>query len=295
MSRRRRTTFSPKSVGSTRDAEVHLAALAELQLDAAVLRQTPLGDVELRHDLEPRGQRVLELQRRLHHLVEQAVDPVAHTERFLVGLDVDVRRDLLDGVGEDQIDELDDGGVFRLLRHLAGIFLVIAGHEIDAGVVEARHHVVEEVLVGFGVVGLDRGANRLLGGDDGLDVVAREELDVVEGEDVRRVGGSEDERRAGPIHGDDVVFSGDVFGDQSDDFGLDREVREIDRGNAILFGDELGELVLVHEAKSGDLRTQAFAMRSRLLSRLVELLRREQILLDQEFTDALVQRGPSPA
>ena len=35
-----------------RDAEVHLAALAELELDAAVLRQAPLGDVELAHDLE---------------------------------------------------------------------------------------------------------------------------------------------------------------------------------------------------------------------------------------------------
>ncbi len=193
---------------------------------------------------------------------------------------MDVRSDLLDGVGEDQIDELDDGGVFRLLCHLAGIFIVVAGHEIDAGVVKARHHVVEEVLVRLGVVGLDRGANRLLGGDDGLDVVAREELDVVEGKNVRRVGGREDERRAGPVHGDDVVFGGDVFRDQGEDFGLDREVREVDRGNAVLFGDELGELVLVHEAKSSDLRTQAFAMRSRLLSRLVELLRREQILLD---------------
>ena len=40
------TIFSPQSVGSTRHAEVHLAALAELQLDAPVLRQAALGDVE---------------------------------------------------------------------------------------------------------------------------------------------------------------------------------------------------------------------------------------------------------
>ena len=46
------TIFSPNSVGQHADAEVHLLALAELELDAAVLRQAALGDVELRHDLE---------------------------------------------------------------------------------------------------------------------------------------------------------------------------------------------------------------------------------------------------
>ena len=52
LSRRRRTIFSPNSVGRTRDAEVHLLAPADLELDAAVLRQAALGDVELGHDLE---------------------------------------------------------------------------------------------------------------------------------------------------------------------------------------------------------------------------------------------------
>ena len=54
--------------------------LADLELDASVLRQAALGDVELRHDLEARGDRVLQLQRRLHHLVEHAVDAVADAE-----------------------------------------------------------------------------------------------------------------------------------------------------------------------------------------------------------------------
>jgi hypothetical protein len=63
-------------------AVVHLAALAELELDATVLRQAPLGDVEARHDLHARRDRVLQLQRRLHHLVEHAVDAVADAEVF---------------------------------------------------------------------------------------------------------------------------------------------------------------------------------------------------------------------
>ena len=52
------TIFSPNSVGQHADAEVHLLVAADLELDAAVLRQAALGDVERRHDLEARGDRV---------------------------------------------------------------------------------------------------------------------------------------------------------------------------------------------------------------------------------------------
>ena len=50
--------------GQHAHAEVHLAPLAELELDAPVLRQAALGDVELAHDLEAAGDRVLQLERR---------------------------------------------------------------------------------------------------------------------------------------------------------------------------------------------------------------------------------------
>jgi hypothetical protein len=73
-------------------AEVHLLAAAELDLDATVLRQAALGDVELRHDLQTRGDRVAQLHRRLHHLVHHAVDAEPDAEVLLVGLDVNVRR-----------------------------------------------------------------------------------------------------------------------------------------------------------------------------------------------------------
>ena len=53
-----------------------LAVVVVADLDAAVLRQALLGDVELRHDLDARGDRVAELQRRRHDVVEHAVDAV---------------------------------------------------------------------------------------------------------------------------------------------------------------------------------------------------------------------------
>ena len=91
-----------------RDAEVHVLAGAELELDAAVLRQPPLGDVERRHDLDARGDGVLELERRLHDLFEHAVDAVADAEHLLVRLEMDVAGAPLHGAGEDGVDQPDD-------------------------------------------------------------------------------------------------------------------------------------------------------------------------------------------
>ena len=66
-------------------------------LDAAVLRKTLLGDVQLGHDLDAGRDRVAELHRRLHHVVEDAVDAEPDPELLLVRLDVDVARPLLNG------------------------------------------------------------------------------------------------------------------------------------------------------------------------------------------------------
>ena len=87
----------------------------------------------------------------------------------------------------------------------------------------------------------------------------------------------------------------DVFGDEREHFGFDLEVGEIDRRNAVLLGDELGEFFLVHEAQRGDLGTQALALAGGFFTGLEQLLRREQVLLDQQLSDPLVQRFPSPA
>jgi len=55
-SRTRRTTDSPNCVGRVRDAQIDLSS-GERDGDAAVLRQPPLRDVEVGHDLDARGHR----------------------------------------------------------------------------------------------------------------------------------------------------------------------------------------------------------------------------------------------
>ena len=81
--------------GQGRDAQIDHAA-GDVLLDAAILREAALGDVELRHDLDARGDGVLELHRRLHDLVEHAVHAEAHAETLLVRFEMDIRGAALD-------------------------------------------------------------------------------------------------------------------------------------------------------------------------------------------------------
>ena len=58
--------------GQHGDAQVDRMA-ADGQLDAAVLRQAPLGDVEVGHDLDAGGDGEGQVARRRHHFIQHAV------------------------------------------------------------------------------------------------------------------------------------------------------------------------------------------------------------------------------
>ena len=81
--------------GQRGDAEVHFAA-EDLDLDAAVLRQAALGDIQLGHQLQARDDGGLQLARRRLLVEQHAVDAVADAEFLLERLDVDVAGALLD-------------------------------------------------------------------------------------------------------------------------------------------------------------------------------------------------------
>src|SRR5262249_23882629 len=95
-----------------RHAEIDLLA-HQAELDAAVLGQAPLRDVELRHDLDARRDRRLQPPRWSLDVVQHAVDAVADLQLLLERLDVDVRRALLDGTVDEQVHQPDH-------RRLAG-------------------------------------------------------------------------------------------------------------------------------------------------------------------------------
>ena len=90
-----------------RDTDVDLDA-AHHGLDAAVLRQSPLGDVKLGHDLHARRQCCP--QRRGHEalLLQKSVDAESNGDGIASGFDVHVGRATLDGSCNDLIHQPDD-------------------------------------------------------------------------------------------------------------------------------------------------------------------------------------------
>jgi len=97
--------------GQGGDPEIHDLVLADPHLDAAVLRHPPFGDVEIRQDLEPRVQGVLDIHRQVHGLVQVAVQPVAHLQVFLKWFDMDIADAVGDRLHQNAVHQLDDRGI----------------------------------------------------------------------------------------------------------------------------------------------------------------------------------------
>jgi hypothetical protein len=265
--------------------------LPVLQLDASVLRHATLGDVQLRHDLEARDQRGLELHRRLHDFHQRAVDAVAHADVVLEALEVDVRRAALDRIREDGVDQLDDGRVLHLrLERGGGDFLVGVLEDLDvAFLIHVLDHVhqVGDLTVHRRFVDLVDGAlDRELSPDDGEDVVPRDELEILEHAEVRRVGHRDGERASIPLEREDEVLHREIGGDELGDAGVDLEPGEVDRGHLELAREDLRELGLLNEAELDEVVADAGAALLLLLDCLIELLARDELLAHEEIAES---------
>ena len=265
----------------SRDPIVHLLA-GHLDLDAAVLGEPALGDVELSHDLDARGDSRLQPKRGLHHVVEHAVHPVADTEGFLVRLDMDIRRPFLDGVGQDQVHQFDDRGVLGGLAQFGGVDVVVLfPQRLDVLVVESLHDVLDQagrvvVLVDGVLDGCFRRHHR-------LHLEPGHELDIVDGEDVARVRHGDGEDVAGAIDGDDLVLLGNLGWDELNDGRVDLEVREVDGGDAVLAAEKRRDVVFADEPQLDEVTPDPPAPRLLLLEGLVQLLPGDQGSLYQHI------------
>src|SRR4029078_10798965 len=90
------------------DAEVQLF-ITDRNLDAAVLRATPLRNVHFRQDFDARDDRSQQTARRAIALMANAIDAVANSDDFFKRLHVDVRGSQLNCLGDHELDEADDG------------------------------------------------------------------------------------------------------------------------------------------------------------------------------------------
>src|SRR5262249_1960573 len=270
--------------------------------DAAVLRQTLFGDVKLRHDLDPRHDRVAELHRRIHDVVENPVDAVSNPELLLVWFDVDVARALLNSRHQHDVDESDCRWLFALLRervgadflellqdlHLARVLERLKLFETFARQLERAGSAGLDPADGLrrrGIVAFDRSGDGGFRSDDRLDVVAGHELDVVHREDVRWIRHRDGESGAGATQRDDLILLRRIRRNQFDDGRVEFELGQVDGGNAVLLAEERGDLLIFDEPQLHEVVAEFAAFGLLLIQGLLQLLRRYSLLLYKEFAN----------
>ena len=80
-------------------------------------------------------------QRRLHHLIQNAVNPVSDPETSLIRFDMNVTGLLFDGIGQDQVDEFDDRGILGGPFKRADIDIIVVADDLDVFHIEIAHYV----------------------------------------------------------------------------------------------------------------------------------------------------------
>ncbi len=137
--------------GHRRYPEIDLVA-AHRQLDAAILRQPALGDVEPRHDLDAGDHRGLQSRRRRLDLVQHPVVAIAHPQPVGKRLQMHVRGMGFDGASDHLVDEPDHRRLAGEIFEAFGILLgrLVIGHNL------VQHRLAIAGLDRFGVEPVER-------------------------------------------------------------------------------------------------------------------------------------------
>ncbi len=229
-----------------RHADVDLAAV-HLELDAAVLRQPLLGDVQPGHDLEPAddgGLKAVDFRRGGLGL-EDAVDAIADLDSRGLRLDVDVAGPRVDGLEQDFVHQVND----RCFLHLGGDFAVLdlqAVDQLDLFLFALGQQTFDR-LAADAKVSFDALGDGLARGEHRLDRAAQCGRRLVDGIQVQRVGGGHDHGAATSLDGKQPVTVNQLLRKQ-------RQKREVDRGR--LQVDEVEPRLDAHRPKNVGLGRQ---------------------------------------
>ena len=242
--------------------------LTNLELDAPVLRDTALSNIERRHDLEARNQRRAHFQWRLHDFSQGTVNAIADTQLSLETLEVDVGSSLVYRIHEDGINELDDRRFINLRRQHARILHLLLRiqhfHIFFFGRRDILQHRLHVDFVRF-VVLLDRGLHRVLARQHRHDVVARDELEVINHRQCGWIGDRHRELPSLALERKDRVLECQLRGDQLEQPCIDGEPREVNRRHAELARQHADDVGFLHEPQLHHGQPESLSRRGRLL------------------------------
>jgi hypothetical protein len=98
-------------------------------------------------------------------------------------------------------------------------------------------------------VPLDGVADRVLAGDNGEDVAASYELEIVQHPGACRIGHRDREGASVALEGKHEVLGRHLARDEARDAGVDLEVGEVDSGHAVLTRERSGEVDFLYETE----------------------------------------------
>ena len=101
----------------------------KLQVDTSVLWQSPLRNIQMRHDFNSGDQGSLKQfdPRRDRNIPQNSVDPVSHLKIVLQRLNVNIGRPLLQSFSDNLIHKLDDRGLRIVLIQNGRLLFQIVG------------------------------------------------------------------------------------------------------------------------------------------------------------------------
>src|SRR5690606_30189305 len=266
-----------------RDAQVD-GISADVELDATVLRKARFGDVEVRHDLDPGDERTREVERRRHHLVEDAVDAVAHLELVLERLEVDVRRAVADRLEENHVEELDDRTGVSIRLELREVLLRA---RVEAIVASGGGEELVHAPLAFVIVLIDLREDQLLACDHRPEArdLRQAEAQVIEHAQVVGTRDRDREGHAVVVERHDPERLRGVAVDELEELLRDLHFLEIDELEARLLGERAAEVGIGDEAvRQKDLPDRAAALLLGL-ERLLDVVLGDETLLLEDLAD----------
>ena len=144
---------------------------------------------------------------------------------------------------QDQVDELDDGGIaFLLAHHHSGSRFGFG--QVDLRIGEFRDHRVDGLGFGLSIMPVDGLDDLLASGKDRRDFLVQDEIQLLHGVVIGRIAQDDLERAVFLAERNDHVFAGHRFGNELDDGRGNRHVGEIDKLQAVILGHRSHDVVL---------------------------------------------------
>ena len=236
-----------------RDAKVDRLA-RHPDLETPVLRDSLLGDVELRHHFHARDDRAVKLLGdRPHGRLKHAVDAVFHVDGVVAGLDVDVTGSTLYRGVDRRVHELDDRA--DVARQALDRQVVVAGFVLFQDLeFEALGRILEHTLRTLTL--LEDRLNRRGGAHCDTDGCSQDDAKLVDHREVGRIGHDDHERSAFPPMRNEAIPQHQVRGNRSEQLLIDPELTHLHEFQAIadrqgaracdLFGEVVGVGQRIH-------------------------------------------------